>query len=318
MTGSTPRAFIPLALAAVAAIVILVAVLRVDAPTSASDWGGLISASVSIVALGALLTTLTLQREELALQRIEIARLASASQEQSQHAQRHTLIESYRGLDEKIEQLFSAKDFSESLAYCCRADNLRSVVVEMRKFDGALGSVKFRGLGNINKYKFVASSHTFPISFYDLDLYGSDGDSHQGEIGILNFIILYLYETSSMINHIYRLASDLDLLEYARSLIARKTELEPALYIACEFKRLKTVVPFEYCWINPLIEEDEVRSAVDFHLENEIAHYNLATSMLAGKRHSLWMLSPDAEAPVNADILAKYPPLPNEDEEVPF
>jgi hypothetical protein len=301
------KSFVPLIGAALSAVVILGAILFVAVPQNAADWGTLLSAAVSIVALGALLTTLSLQREELSLQRIEIARLASATQEQSLHARRQTLIESYRGLDEKIDQVLTAPDFREIMRRAIDPNLIKYIIDEIRSSEVNVVSINLRGVQNIEKYKFITSYHLFPIRYSEDDGYGGDGRWAKAELPILTYITLSgITDAAGLVRHVYSLANELELLEYARSVMQRKEVAEPLLFIANEWNRYSTKKEFVFCKTNPLVDQSSVEEDIQFHIANKTRHYNLATSMISGARYKLDLFSPDAERAVNAEILKRY------------
>ena len=277
------KAYLPLILSSLVAIGALTAILLINAPNSAADWGSILSAIVSIVALGALLTTLGLQREELSLQRVEISRMATASQEQSLHARRQSLVESYRGIDEKIDILFNSPDFKNAIGGAYRISDLQEYSDELENFGGEIASVDLQNVRQLSTYKFITSHHLLPITFQESDGYGGGGNVHRALISILHFMILgEVNQAAAMIKHIYSLAKELDLLDYARATINRKSELEPILYILSEYKPINTGTPFEHCRLSPNEQEEEFREVIDFHMRTEQKFYNYVTAQRAG------------------------------------
>src|SRR4051794_33948946 len=234
--NSRARAFLPFAVMALATAAIFLFIVRGGAPTTASEWGSLLSALVGILGLGAFLTTILLQMDELSLQRQEITRLAAYSGEQVAQARRQSLIESYRLIDTKIEALFSSDGFLERLASTESASNAY-LIEGLSKTGAGIHSFSYRGMHNLKAYRFVTEHHKFPIVYFELDSLGGPGDARDALLPLRKFFIMTgIADASGFVRHVYDLAADLDLLGYARSAMLHKTELEPALYIAAKFE----------------------------------------------------------------------------------
>jgi hypothetical protein len=292
------RAFLPFALTALISMVAFVGIIQVSPPANAGDWGSLLSALVALVALGAFTSTIFLQTEELALQRKEISNLAVSAREQGDSMRRQTIIESYRVIDDKIDALFRDEEFDHILKSSEKPSNLKYMLGEIKESKEKFARADLRGIQNIRSYKFVTQHHCFPVSIYRSDNYGGVQDV-KCLLPIMRFCILSLVGSSGPLGHVYELAKSLDLLDYARFAIGRRTILEAPLFAASYFER-KTLEPFDRpIYLAPGVALSEIEDTVRYHLENELKFYNPLTASLAGEAldEDVDILSPMAEEP---------------------
>lgn len=286
MTGKKERlgVYTPIIAASVLAVVISFVVLCNAKPASVGDWGSLLSAAIALIALGAFTTTILLQMEELRLQRAEIATLARSAQEQELLIRRQTVVDSYRGLDEKIDALFLDSDFVMLLDRIADGSNQRYNFEKLRASCNEILTINYQGLHNLNCYKFVTEYHCFPVSFSYKDPTKSETAYEDLELPILNAIVMSgVLDAASIAKHVYGLARDIGLEDYARSVILRRSKVEPLIYMANEYEWLKIVVDGNEhsILIAPSVDLVDIRTIADDHIRRRERFYNIVAAALA-------------------------------------
>jgi len=303
------RALGPLIICGIIGFGALAAVVFCTPPTTAGDWGSIVSAAVSIAALGALLTTLSLQRQELSLQRIEIARLATHAQEQSLQGSRQTLIESYRAVDERVAELFNDGDFVYLIERSLSPNNMKYIIDNLDYGHFGIDSFIVRGLHNCSSYKFITNDHVFPIMYQLKENNNKLGDYKDALLPIRRFCILSgIIDAAAIARPVYEIAENLDLLEYTRSIMLRKCYLEPFLYITSRYKHTEVAGDSNLLCAPDIFAEDITESAA-FHVQNRLKFYNLLTARLAKIDINVDLFSSEAERAISPSDIIDYPSL---------
>lgn len=286
MTGKKERlgVYTPIIVASVLAAVISVVVLSNARPASVGDWGSLLSAVIALIALGAFTTTILLQMEELRLQRAEIATLARSAQEQESLIRRQTVVDSYRGLDEKIEALFLDTDFMTLLDSVADGSKQKYHFETLRESCNELLTINYQGLHNLDSYKFVTKYHCFPVSYSYKDPSTNEIAYGDFELPILDAIVMSgVLDAASIAKHVYSLARDIGLEDYARSVLLRRSKVEPLIYMANEYEWLKIAVDGNdhSILIAPGANLSDFRTIADDHIRRRERFYNLVAAALA-------------------------------------
>jgi hypothetical protein len=291
------RVFTPFGLSLLSSLAIFIAIYNMAPPTDASGWGSLLSALVALIALGAFTSTIFLQTEELSLQRREISNLAAAAEDQGGSLRRQTVIDSYRIIDEKLSSLWGDETFTHLITSTESPDNA-FLIDGLNATGEGVHSISYRGMHNLQAYKFVTGYHKFPITFFKRDSYGGQGEGRSGLVPISQFIVLTgVSEAAGILRHVYDLATDLNLLDYVRSVILRRTQLEPALFIAAKFEYHHDDNIKQSIRISPFENFTSMKPIIDHHVTQKVQFYNPVTAFLAGETISEDIYSPEAELP---------------------
>lgn len=81
--------------------------------------------------------------------------------------------------------------------------------------------------------------------------------------------------------HVYELAKNLDLLDYARHTIGRRTIMEAPIFLTIYFER-KKIEGYQFpVYVAPGLDWSEWQDTIEYHLEKKLKFYNPITAALA-------------------------------------